>query len=84
MFRSVMTIKGQLQYVTCHWQTLSYNVESSTPCQRGIRTDNVSGDKHWLHRYICSDFKYVLVYESTKTAPLHIQMLSFCDKVCLQ
>jgi hypothetical protein len=104
MFRTVMTIKSQLQCMTCQWQTLSYNIVSSTPCQSGIRTDNVSGDKHWLHRYICSyksnlpydnegtsliqedigDFKYGLVYESTKTAPLHIQMLSFCDKVCLQ
>ena len=32
-----------------------------------------------------ADFKYGLVYESTKKdGPLHIQMLSFCDKVCLQ
>jgi hypothetical protein len=50
--RSVMTIKAQLQWITCHWQTLSYNIVSSTPCQRGILTRNVSGDKHTLSRKI--------------------------------
>jgi hypothetical protein len=104
MTRYVQFWSGQLQFVSSHWQTLSYNIVSSTSCQRGIRTHNVGCDKHWLHRYICSyksnlpydkdgtsfiqediaDFKYVLVSESTKTAFLHIQMLSFCDKVCLQ
>jgi hypothetical protein len=29
-----------------HWQTLSRNVVSSTPCLSGIRTHNVSDDKH--------------------------------------
>jgi len=27
-----------------HWETLSYNIVSSTP-----RTYNLSGDRHWLH-----------------------------------
>jgi hypothetical protein len=31
-----------------HWQTLSYNVVSSTPRPSGIRTDNVGGDMHLL------------------------------------
>jgi quinol-cytochrome oxidoreductase complex cytochrome b subunit len=28
-----------------HWQTLSHNVASSTPCRGGIQTHNVSGDR---------------------------------------
>jgi hypothetical protein len=62
-----MTIKAQLQCATCHWQTLSYNIVSSTPCQRGIQTHNVSGDKYWLLRYICN-FKSNLPYDNDGTS----------------
>ena len=31
-----------------HWQTLSYNVVSSTPRPSGIRTHNISGDRYWM------------------------------------
>ena len=35
-----------------HWQTLSHNVVSSTSRLSGIQTCNVSGDRHWLHRFV--------------------------------
>ena len=35
---------------TSHWQTLSHNVVSSTPCLNRIRMHSISGDGHWLNR----------------------------------
>jgi hypothetical protein len=36
--------------VTSQWQTLSHNVVSSAPCLSGIRTNNVSCVRYWVHR----------------------------------
>jgi hypothetical protein len=38
--------------VASHWQTLSHNVVSSTPRLSRVRTLNISGDRHWLHRQL--------------------------------
>ena len=34
------------QPIASHCPTLSHNVVSSTPCLSGIRTHNLSGDRH--------------------------------------
>ena len=36
--------------ITSHWQTLSHNAVSDTFHLDGVRPDNASDDRHWLHR----------------------------------
>ena len=36
--------------ITSQWQTLSHNDVSSAPRLSGIRTNNVSCDRYWVHR----------------------------------
>ena len=56
LWRSVLLVEetgvpGENQLpAASHWQTLSHNVVSSTPHLSGIRTHNVTGDRHRLHR----------------------------------
>jgi hypothetical protein len=70
-----MTINGQLQYVTSHWQIL-YNIVSNAPFQSGIWTHSVSGDKHWLHRYICI-YKSNLPYDNDGTSLMQEDIADF-------
>jgi hypothetical protein len=41
--------RGNHRPSTCHWQTLSCNVVSSTSPHEWDSIDNFSGDRHWLH-----------------------------------
>jgi hypothetical protein len=39
-----------------HWQTWSHNVLSSTPRHERDSNWQLSGDRHWLHRYVYVKF----------------------------
>ena len=55
--------------VASHWQTLSHNVVPSTPHLSGIRTDNVSGDRHCIG--CCKTNYHILT--TTEKQKLHIK-----------
>ena len=64
LWRSVLLVEetgvsGQNHWPTVsHWQTLSHKIVSSTPRLRGVRTHNVSGDRHRLHMQLQIQLPY--------------------------
>ena len=61
-----------------HWQTLSHNVASSTPCLSGILT-HVSGDIHWIES--CKSYYYTINTWFLK-GYIHVCKKSYMDEIC--
>ena len=52
LYRGGFIVGENQRPAASHWQTLSYNVVSSTPRLSGIRTHNVNGERLWLHTWV--------------------------------
>ena len=62
--------------VASHWQPFSYNIVSSTPCVSGIRTHNVTGDRHWLFSQLSNISPFHLLQN------LHDHLYLYEDDCC--
>ena len=58
-----------------HWQTLLHNDASSTLRRGGIRTHNISRDRHWLHSSCRSNYHTI----TTMTVPYCIMLIRSMD-----
>jgi hypothetical protein len=62
--------------VASHWQTLSHNVVSRTPCHERVQTHNFSGDRHliargllriiWINLYFTTSSNHESIMNETK------------------
>ena len=69
--------------VASHWQTLSYNVVSSTSRLSGVRTHNVRGDRHWCIGSYKSKYHTIMTTTHTNHIKYKVIMFLFCTLIQL-